>query len=260
MRLVIAFLVFALIAAGLASTGCATDAQLRAQQGQSRVMIEELETDLRNERDKNDSLTMELSRQQEGLAQIQKENDIKDEKFKDLWDRYEKLAESAARAGVLPEGMNATLAEFAQANSELVSYDPSKGLIRLKSDLTFDLSSDHVKSNAQPVLAALAQICSAQKSRDYQLVIVGHTDDVPITRPDTIARHPTNWHLSVHRAIAVMNILKNSMPEEQFAVMGFGQWRPIAPNQPSRAGNQLNRRVEIFIVPRDAIVPSAGIE
>ena len=260
MRLVIAILVFASVAAVLASTGCSSDAQLRAQQGKSRQKIEELETDLRNEHTKNESLRMELTRQQEGLAQIQQLNDVKDKKFKELWDRYEKLAERAALAGVLPEEMSMALAEFAQANSELLSYDPAKHLIRLESDLTFELASDHVKSDAQPVLAALAEICSVQKSRDYQVIIVGHTDDVPITKPETIARHPTNWHLSVHRAIAVMNILKKSMSEEQLAVMGFGQWRPIAPNQPSRGGNKLNRRVEIFIVPREAIVPSAGIE
>ena len=152
------------------------------------------------------------------------------------------------------------LAAFAAANSELLNYDTSKGRVRLQSDVTFALASDQVKPQAKPVLAALAQICSAEQAKDCRVLIVGHTDDVPIVRPETKAKHPTNWHLSVHRAIAVMDILKKSMPEDRLAVMGFGQFKPIADNAPKNQGNPLNRRVEIFIVPWDMEVPSAGLK
>ena len=131
--------------------------------------------------------------------------------------------------------------------------------MQLKSDFTFDLSSDRVKSQAQPALAALGEIYSPDQAGDLQVLIVGHTDDVPIGRPETRAKHPTNWHLSVHRAIAVKDVLAKSMPEQRLAVMGFGQWSPVEPNQPGQRGNPANRRVEIFIVPADTPVPSGGV-
>jgi flagellar motor protein MotB len=57
-----------------------------------------------------------------------------------------------------------------------------------------------------------------------------------------------------------MELLKKSMPEERLAVMGFGEFKPIVKNAPNNQGNPLNRRVEIFIVPRDLEVPSAGLK
>ena len=98
--------------------------------------------------------------------------------------------------------------------------------------------SDQVKPEAASALDALAKICSTQDAQAYQVLIVGHTDDMRISRPETRAKHPTNWHLSVHRAIAVMNILKKGMPAHRLAVMGFGEFRPLAPNQPNHQGWQ----------------------
>ncbi len=152
------------------------------------------------------------------------------------------------------------LAAFAEANAGLLSYDPRKGRIRLQSDVTFGPGSDKVKNQATSALAALAQICANDLAQDCQVLIVGHTDDMPIVRPQTKAKHPTNWHLSVHRAIAVMEVLKESMPEDRLAVMGFGEFKPIVDNAPNKRGNSLNRRVEIFIVPEDIDVPATGLK
>jgi len=81
-------------------------------------------------------------------------------------------------------------------------------------------------------------------------MIFPHTDDIPIQKPDTRAKHPTNWHLSAHRAISVLEIMTgNKLDAERLSVRGFGEYRPIVPNAPSRKGNPQNRRVEIYIVP-----------
>ena len=81
----------------------------------------------------------------------------------------------------------------------------------------------------------------------YIARIVGHTDNVPIGRPETKAKHPTNWHLSVHRAIAVKDLLtRTGVDPSRMSVAGYGEHRPIAPN--SAKGNDLNRRVEIYLV------------
>jgi len=75
-----------------------------------------------------------------------------------------------------------------------------------------------------------------------------------IGRPATRQKHPTNWHLSAHRAIAVEKVLAQAgMNEIRLAVMGMGEFRPIEPNKPNQEGNPRNRRVEIYIVPAGQI-------
>ncbi|NIA07328.1 MAG: OmpA family protein [Actinobacteria bacterium] len=260
MRLVTTFLIFALATALLVSTGCSPDARLRAYQQQSREQIEGLQTDLQAERSRSESIAGELQAERARLAKIQAESEIQKAKFDELVTEFETLAERAGRSGLLPAQTSAALIQLAKDNPELLSYDPAKGLVRLKSDFTFAPGSDLLTAGAEPVLAALGKICSPDQAGDLQVLIVGHTDDIPIVRPETRAKHPTNWHLSVHRAIAVMEVLKKSMPEQRLAVMGFGQWRPVEPNQPGHRGNPANRRVEIFIVPVDTDVPSGGVK
>ena len=89
---------------------------------------------------------------------------------------------------------------------------------------------------------------------DFDVLIVGHTDDIPIKKPDTLLKHPSNWHLSAHRAISVERILAAAgMLETRLSVMGMGQFRPIAPNASGQKGNPMNRRVEIYIVPAGSV-------
>ncbi|MCK5175184.1 MAG: OmpA family protein, partial [Planctomycetes bacterium] len=65
--------------------------------------------------------------------------------------------------------------------------------------------------------------------------------------------HPTNWHLSVHRAISVLNVMtQNKVSPKRLSVRGFGEFRPAEPNKADKKGNAANRRVEIFIVPSGA--------
>jgi flagellar motor protein MotB len=62
------------------------------------------------------------------------------------------------------------------------------------------------------------------------------------------ARHPTNRHLSAHRAIAVARALEQGgVPGDRIMIAGWGEYRPTAPNNP-RGGTPANRRVEIYLV------------
>ena len=106
----------------------------------------------------------------------------------------------------------------------------------------------------QPRIESLAQILNSPVAQDFDVLIVGHTDDIPIKKSATLAKHPSNWHLSAHRAISVERILAaTGITETRFSVMGMGQFRPIAPNAPGGKGNSLNRRVEIYIVPAGSV-------
>lgn len=155
-------------------------------------------------------------------------------------------------AASLPVELDAMLQDFAAAH-KMVSYEPASSVLKLKSDLLFELGSDKVTRAAVGTIASLCKIVNSEQGKKFDIIIAGHTDDVRIARPRTRRKHPTNWHLSAHRAISVLRIMtKNNVTSERLSVRGFGQFRPIVPNKPNRKGNPQNRRVEIYVVPAGA--------
>jgi len=155
----------------------------------------------------------------------------------------------------VPVVLSNALADWARrSGSQLVTYDEKTGMVRFKSDLLFDEGDDTVRPEAVEKLKALSRILNSPAAQDFDVLIVGHTDDKRIGKPATKAKHPTNWHLSAHRAIAVQKQLADAgMQQMRLAVMGMGQFHPIEPNKPNMMGNPKNRRVEIYIVPAGQI-------
>ncbi|MHC4855042.1 MAG: OmpA/MotB family protein [Planctomycetota bacterium] len=149
----------------------------------------------------------------------------------------------------LPPEMNILLQDFAKS-SDMIDFDANTGMLKFKSDLLFASGSDDVQAGAAESIKALAGIMNSDEAKQFDVVIVGHTDDVPIKKAETLRNHPTNWHLSVHRAIRVEQLLgKDGIAPERMAVKGYGEYRPVEPNKPGKKGNAANRRVEIFIIP-----------
>jgi chemotaxis protein MotB len=150
----------------------------------------------------------------------------------------------------LPAELNVMLQDFAATNPELITYDESTGVIKFKSDLLFEKGSDVVSPEAAEVIKKLCSIMNTDKAKEFDIIVAGHTDDIPILKPDTRQKHPTNWHLSVHRAISVEQTMETSGVEpRRLSVRGFSEYRPIEENKPNKAGNPRNRRVEVYIVP-----------
>jgi chemotaxis protein MotB len=150
----------------------------------------------------------------------------------------------------LPVELDSALADLAR-QYEMIEYDPNRGLVKFKSDLLFDKGSDDVSSAASEVVRALCGILNSEAAREFHIIVAGHTDDMPIRRPQTQVEHPTNRHLSSHRAISVVVVLEScGVASERLSTRGFGQYRPVAQNAPNKGGNPKNRRVEIYIVPK----------
>lgn len=156
---------------------------------------------------------------------------------------------AASNLQILPVEMDNDLQQLAQSNGAMMQYDKKLGMIKFASDLTFASGSADVSASAKSSLTQLATVMSKQVAQKYELRVVGHTDNVRIGKPATRAAHPTNWHLSVHRAIAVKDVLSAAgVDNVRLQVAGNGEYRPVVPNAPRR-GNAANRRVEIYIVP-----------
>jgi chemotaxis protein MotB len=84
---------------------------------------------------------------------------------------------------------------------------------------------------------------------DKQIQVSGHTDDSPIADKlkDTF---PTNWELSVSRAVNVVRFLTESakVPSKRLVAAGYGEFHPIATNA-NPTGRARNRRIEILLTP-----------
>ncbi|MHC4977033.1 MAG: OmpA/MotB family protein [Planctomycetota bacterium] len=144
------------------------------------------------------------------------------------------------------------LRDLAAQNPGLITYDSATASLRFASDLTFGSGSDQLTPQASDTLKRLAGVLTNVMGR-YEMRIVGHTDNVQPSAA-TQRRHPSNMHLSAHRAIAVFNTLRGSgITPTMMEVAGRGEFLPAVANRPGRAGTAANRRVEIFLVPaRDA--------
>jgi chemotaxis protein MotB len=147
----------------------------------------------------------------------------------------------------LPPELDKALQDLAARYPDQIEYDAEHGAVRWKSDLTFAKGSAEIQSTVQDSLRAFAEIVRSPAASQFDVMIVGHTDNLRIG-PVTGRSHPTNWHLSSHRAIAVMAALRNyGIGETRMGCMGYGEFRPRVPNPP-RGGEERNRRVEIFLV------------
>lgn len=94
----------------------------------------------------------------------------------------------------------------------------------------------------------LRKFAEVLQNENLMLMIVGHTDDVPIKnlRKRNIR---TNRQLSLMRAMAVLETLnKYGYPKDLMYPTGWGELKPFVKNSNAK-NRQLNRRVEIYVDP-----------
>ena len=167
--------------------------------------------------------------------------------------RINDLMKQIGTSALAPE-VNALLLALVEQYPDILEYNEKTGMLRFKSDVTFDSGSAKLSSKASEVLAKFANILNTPAAQDLEVRVIGHTDNVRISKPATLKDHPTNVYLSAHRAISVREALvKDGVGSNRFMVGGYGEYRPIALN--SKKGNEENRRVEVYLVamPKDAL-------
>ncbi len=235
------------------TAGCVSDQQkdLKLQNSAQERRIKELEgqlqaanLELEQAKRQIDALSgkgnVEMQALQQKVAALEAEK-------KSLIDAMHKLG-----ATQLPAELSSMLEDWAKG-SDLVSFDAARGIVKFKSDLLFEKGSDEVAPSAMEAVKALCTILNTDQAKEFDIIIAGHTDDLPILKPETKAKHPSNWYLSAHRAITVLDVMTaNGIVPERASIRGFSEFRPIVPNELNKKGNPQNRRVEIYIVPKGA--------
>ncbi len=161
--------------------------------------------------------------------------------------------DQAAKA--LMEKLNQTLAQTQADAQELaqrlegqmergeleIETDGPNIIVRLREQGSFESGSADLNPQAQATLATIESILRGKQGR---ILVLGHTDDIPIKTP----RFRSNWELSAVRAVAVADALMASglLARGRFEVTGFADTHPLTGND-TAPGRARNRRVEIVI-------------
>lgn len=115
-------------------------------------------------------------------------------------------------------------------------------VITLEDSVLFDFGSSELRGQASTTLTNLATVIKDSKAPKVQ--VQGHTDSV--------SDDAFNQKLSEQRAQAVSNALKSDGVAADLEAVGYGETKPVAPNEnpdgsDNPAGRRLNRRVEVFV-------------
>ena len=135
-----------------------------------------------------------------------------------------------------------------------VSKDGMQITIEEKGENVFFTSgSADLSPRMKEILGKLSPILKKLAVEGHDVVVEGHTDDVPINT----ARFGSNWELSTARATSVVQymIRQLDMPPEHMAASGYGQFRPLVPNDTDEH-RATNRRVVFFVKNRPPKVES----
>ena len=122
-----------------------------------------------------------------------------------------------------------------------------KGLvITVVGDLLFDSGKAKIRNEAFTALDKIGKVLEENVPQFY-VGIEGHTDNQPIQH----SGWKSNWELSSARSLSVLHYLvkKENIAPERLSANGYGEFHPVASND-TREGRQLNRRVEIVILPQ----------
>jgi chemotaxis protein MotB len=107
---------------------------------------------------------------------------------------------------------------------------------------SFAVGSADLSADAQVLLQEVGSILSGI---DNQVLVEGHTDDVPIHT----ARFASNWELSTARATNVIAFLldRGKLAPDHVSAAGYGEYHPRVPNS-SDVNRTRNRRVDLIVL------------
>lgn len=227
--------------------------QLAERLGQSDSQISSLTAERDAYKDQRDRLMAGSGNSQALVANLTQQLGALQGQYDALNRQYEDALKNSNTPTELPKPVTDALNQFAAENPDLVDFDAIRGIVKFKSDITFNSGSSDITPRALDAINRFVGILNSPAAVGYELQVAGHTDNQRVTRESTIkAGHKDNWYLSAHRAISVSEAMqKDGVSPARLAVMGYADQHPIADNN-TTAGRAQNRRVEVLILPTKA--------
>lgn len=153
-----------------------------------------------------------------------------------------------AKAKEQESQVESNLKESMQTNelSSLVQIQSSERKVKLvlTEGVLFASGKADLKEPAKKVLIPIA---AELKKIPNDVIIEGHTDNVPIKN----GRYSSNWELSMARAYSVLLFMEQQgLSSKHLAGIGYGDNRPAGDNA-TPEGRAKNRRIEISLMKTD---------
>jgi chemotaxis protein MotB len=197
----------------------------------------QLEEDKKSLQAQYSKLETEYSACKDKIAQVEKE-------------KADLLAREEQSKSTYEQLMSQLKKEVSEGQVTISQYE-DKLTVNVAEKIFFDSGSAELKPGGKEVLGKVGRIVKGLT--DKVIRVEGHTDNVPISK-SLRATYPTNWELSAARAITVVRFLQEhaGVPPEMLMAAGFGEYRPIAPND-TPENKQKNRRIEIVLQKKDIL-------
>jgi chemotaxis protein MotB len=197
-------------------------------------------------------LTAELSALKDELARMNAALDAADVKAKEQQAQIVDLGAKLNRAlASKVEELARYRSEFFGKLREALSGQRDVQIVGdrfvFQSEVLFPSGSAQLQKSGEAQLASVAQRLvdiarSIPKDIQWVLQVDGHTDNKPIATRE----FPSNWELSVARAIAVVKFLNaQGIPNENLVAAGYGEYQPLSATDTAR-----NRRIELKLTNR----------
>ena len=228
----------------LSSSYQKTKEQLAASQARVSSLEERLAQQKRDYAALQNSLDKSLTNANQNNISIEKLVDQINESNQYIRHLVEVKSKSDSLNMVLTNNLTRSLSK-----EELKEVDVQvlKGVvyISLADNMLYKSGSYEINDRAQTTLSKIAKIIMDYK--DYDVLIEGNTDNVPITRENI----RNNWDLSCLRASSVVQYLQNhyGVDPKRLTAGGRGEYNPVATNS-TELGKQRNRRTQIIITPK----------
>jgi len=211
--------------------------------------LQQTQEDLQHREDSLSALSLSIKRQNLDLDQksrdlqnVQREVAARDARIKEM-ERIMASKDSAVKA--LRNKVSGALTGF-ENNGLTISVKNGKVYVSLEERLLFQSGSTSVDPKGVEALKKLAQVL--EQNNDINVMIEGHTDDVPYKPGSSIK---DNWDLSVLRATSIVRILLSNgkIDPKRLVPSGRSEFLPIDAAKNSDARRK-NRRTEIILTPK----------
>ena len=222
----------------------AKNARISSLEEQMRGMQQTLKASEEKYAKLQESLDLSLSNASQNNISIEKLVDQINESNQYIRHLVEVKSKSDSLNMVL---QNNLLRSLSNDEKKEVDVQVLKGVvyISLADNMLYKSASYEINSRASVTLSKIAKIIKDYK--DYDVLIEGNTDDVPITRTNI----RNNWDLSCLRASSVVQALINDygVDPKRLTAGGRGEFNPLTSNS-TELGRQRNRRTQIIITPK----------
>lgn len=228
------------------------NADLNLALNSSKNQNEQLNKDLKDMRDRyNDFINESISKSDQLNAALKQKSEELKQQERLLADREAALKEMnaiIARQDSITRRLNdAVKNALLGFNSEELTVEVINGkvYVSMSNKLLFRSGSANLETKGVEALRILADVLD--KNPDIDVVVEGHTDNVPIST----TQFRDNWDLSVVRATSIVRILTNDYKVSPLRVTasGKGEFMPRASNDTAE-GKAANRRTEIILSPK----------